>query len=126
VYQDKALGDQQSVEWNIFMGREIAGPLGTIRLKKQREETMKLMREMGFTSKLLKPESIVMNCSGGEREGSCIVIMHNIYHAYRIAERFVIMGRGRIAQLIRKAEIQCDELIERMAMIVNESKTCAE
>jgi simple sugar transport system ATP-binding protein len=169
VYQDKALADQQSVEWNIFMGREITGPLGTIRVKKQREETMKLMREMGFTSKFLKPESIVMNCSGGEREGiaisramhfkanlvildepttalsvtetdkvlnfvakikerggACIVIMHNIYHAYRIAERFVIMDRGRMAEAINKADIKCDDLIERMAMIVNESKTCAE
>jgi simple sugar transport system ATP-binding protein len=169
VYQDKALADQQSVEWNIFMGREIAGPFGTIRVRKQREETMKLMREMGFTSKLLRPESIVMNCSGGEREGiaisramhfkanlvildepttalsvtetdkvlnfvskikerggACIVIMHNVYHAYRIAERFVIMDRGRIAEKIDKSQVQCDQLIERMAMIVNESKACAE
>jgi simple sugar transport system ATP-binding protein len=169
VYQDKALADQQSVEWNIFMGREITGPFGAIRVKKQREETMKLMREMGFTSRLLSPESVVMNCSGGEREGiaisramhfkanlvildepttalsvtetdkvlnfvskikerggACIVIMHNIYEAYRIAERFVIMERGRIAAIISKAEIKCDELIERMASIVNESKACSE
>jgi simple sugar transport system ATP-binding protein len=166
VYQDKALADQQSVEWYIFMGREITGAFGRIKVKKQREETMKLMRDMGFTSKLLSSDSIVMNCSGGEREGiaisramyfkanlvildepttalsvtetdkvlnfvskikerggSCIVIMHNIYHAYRIAERFVIMDRGRLVERIEKAAVTCDGLIERMAMIASEGKT---
>ncbi len=165
VYQDKALADQQSVEWNIFMGREITGAFGRIKVQKQQEETMKLMRDMGFTSKLLKSDSIVMNCSGGEREGiaisramyfkanlvildepttalsvtetdkvlsfvskikerggSCIVIMHNIYHAYRIAERFVIMDRGRVVEKIDKTSLSCDRLIEKMAMIANESK----
>ncbi len=169
VYQDKALADQQSVQWNIFMGREITGPLGGIKVKRQREETLKLMREMGFTSRLLSPDSIVMNCSGGEREGiaisramhfranlvildepttalsvtetdkvlafvskikerggSCIVIMHNIYHAYRIAERFAIMDRGSIVEQIRKADISCDALIERMATIANQSKAAVE
>jgi simple sugar transport system ATP-binding protein len=169
VYQDKALADQQSVEWNVFMGREIRGPLGAVKARKQKQETLRLMREMGFTAKLLGPDSVVMNCSGGEREGiaisramyfkanlvildepttalsvtetdkvlsfvakikerggASIVIMHNIYHAYRIAERFVIMDRGRIADRIEKADITCDGLIDRMSMIANEGKACAE
>lgn len=162
VYQDKALADQQSIEWNIFMGREIVGPFGIVRARKQRVETMNLMREMGFTSKLLHSGSIVMNCSGGEREGiaisramyfkanlvildepttalsvtetekvlrfvakikerggTCVVIMHNIYHAYSIAERFVIMDRGRLVENIEKQCVSCDGLIERMASIAN-------
>ncbi len=72
VYQDKALADQQSLESNIFMGREISNFIGYINFKKQRIETEKLMREMGFTSSLLIPESKVLTCSGGEREGVAI------------------------------------------------------
>jgi simple sugar transport system ATP-binding protein len=54
------------------MGREITRFGGYINHKKQYRETEKLMKEMGFTSKLLSPESIIMLCSGGEREGVAI------------------------------------------------------
>ena len=169
VYQDKALADQQTVAWNIFMGREISGPLGHIKRQQQNAETSKLLKDMGFTSKLLSPDSIVMNCSGGEREGiaisramyfkanlvildepttalsvtetnkvlnfiskikerggACVVIMHNIYHAYRVAERFVIMDRGRIDREFNKSEVSCDDLIECMATIASSANGCLE
>ena len=165
IYQDLALAENLNVYSNIFMGREITGALGRIQVKKQRQETMSLMRAMGFTSKLLHSDSIVMNCSGGEREGiaiaramyfranlvildepttalsvtetdkvlnfvskikekggACIVIMHNIYHAYKIAERFVIMDRGKVVEEIGKAAVSSEQLIERMSLIANEGR----
>ncbi len=36
VFQDRALAVQQTITWNIFMGREIVGPLGFLRARKQR------------------------------------------------------------------------------------------
>ncbi len=72
VYQDRALADQQSVNANIFMGREIKNRLGFIDTKKQREETTRLINEIGFTSKLIKEYSPVMTLSGGERQGVAI------------------------------------------------------
>src|SRR5205807_8306106 len=72
VYQDKALAEQQTVMRNLFMGREVTGPLGLIRLGRERAEAEALMRRIGFTSQLISPDSIVANLSGGEREGVAI------------------------------------------------------
>ena len=72
VYQDKALAEQQTVMRNLFMGREVTGPLGLIRLGRERAEAEALMRRIGFTSKLISPDSIVATLSGGEREGVAI------------------------------------------------------
>jgi simple sugar transport system ATP-binding protein len=72
VYQDKALAEQQTVMRNLFMGREETGPLGWLRLGRQREEAEALMRRIGFTSRLISPDSIVATLSGGEREGVAI------------------------------------------------------
>jgi len=72
VYQDKALAEQQTVMRNLFMGREVTGPLGLIRLRRERAEAVALMRRIGFTSQLISPDSIVATLSGGEREGVAI------------------------------------------------------
>lgn len=161
VYQDKALADQQELHSNIFMGREICLFGGYINIRKQKKETEKLIKEMGFKSSLLSPESVILTCSGGEREGvaiarsmyfqanlvildepttalsiletrkvlnfvmkikergsSCIFISHNIYHAYEVADRFVILNRGEISECSERASIPtCDVLINRMATI---------
>jgi simple sugar transport system ATP-binding protein len=54
------------------MGREITNALGLIDGKRQVEEAGRLMREIGFTSKVFHPDSIVGNLSGGERQGVAI------------------------------------------------------
>ena len=72
VYQDRALAVQQSIVRNIFMGRELAGPFGWLNTHKQLEESKRLMREIGFTSKVFSPRSIVGQLSGGERQGVAI------------------------------------------------------
>jgi simple sugar transport system ATP-binding protein len=72
VYQDQALATQQTIARNIFMGRETCGPLGFINLRKQTLEADKLMREIGFSSKVFTPESVVGFLSGGERQGVAI------------------------------------------------------
>ena len=72
VYQDRALAEQQTIARNIFMGRELVGPFGTLRGKKQSEEAERLMRDIGFTSKAFAPDSVVGNLSGGEKQGVAI------------------------------------------------------
>jgi len=54
------------------MGREITNALGLVDMKRQHEEADRLMREIGFTSKVFNPDSIVGNLSGGERQGVAI------------------------------------------------------
>ena len=72
VFQDRALSPQHSIVANIFMGREITNALGLVDGKRQSEEAARLMREIGFTSKVFHPDSIVGNLSGGERQGVAI------------------------------------------------------
>ena len=72
VFQDRALAPQHSIVTNIFMGREITNALGLVDMRRQHEEAGRLMREIGFTSKVFNPESIVGNLSGGERQGVAI------------------------------------------------------
>ena len=72
VYQDKALAEHQNVTRNIFMGREITTWFGFLNEKKQRQEAEDLMRRIGFTSRVMSPNSIVGSLSGGEREGVAI------------------------------------------------------
>ncbi len=72
VYQDRALAPQQTITRNIFMGREIKNRFGVIKVKTQYQEANRLMREIGFTSKVFDPDSPVETLSGGERQGVAI------------------------------------------------------
>ena len=58
VFQDRALTPQQSIVKNIFMGKELKYPFGFIREKEQIREANRLIREIGFTSKLIDAESL--------------------------------------------------------------------
>ena len=78
VFQDRALTPQQSIVKNIFMGKELRYPFGFIKEKKQINEANRLIREIGFTSKLINAESAVGNLSGGERQG--VAIARAIYN----------------------------------------------
>ena len=78
VFQDRALCPQQSIVWNIFMGKELTYPFGFIREKEQINEANRLIREIGFTSKLINADSPVGNLSGGERQG--VAIARAIYN----------------------------------------------
>ena len=116
------------------------------------------MREIGFTSKVFSPRSIVGQLSGGERQGvaiarailkdanlivldepttalsltetakvfhfvrqvrdagrSIVFIGHNIHHVYEIAERFVVLDRGKVAMEKPKSEVgSAQDLIKFM------------
>ena len=78
VFQDKALCPQQSIVWNIFMGKELTYPFGFVRQKEQIEIANRLIREIGFTSELIDADSPVGNLSGGERQG--VAIARAIYN----------------------------------------------
>ena len=165
VFQDRALAVQQSIVRNIFMGREITTTLGFLDVAKEYAEAERLMREIGFTSKVFTPDSIVGQLSGGERQGvaiaraiynkadliildepttalsltetekvfrfvrtvresgrSILFIGHNIHHVFDIAERFVVMDRGRVALTITKSEVKTAEnLIGYMEHIAHPS-----
>ena len=78
VFQDRALCVQQTIVRNIFMGRELTHSLGFLDSSARTREAERLMREIGFTSKVFTPHSIVGQLSGGERQG--VAIARAIYN----------------------------------------------
>lgn len=163
VFQDRALAVQQSIVRNIFMGNETGNRFGFLNLKKEISEASRLMREIGFTSKVFTPNSIVGQLSGGERQGvaiaraiykqadliildepttalsltetnkvfhfvrqvrasgrSIIFIGHNIHHVYDIADRFVVIDRGKVALEVSKAQMKsAEDLIRFMENVAH-------
>jgi simple sugar transport system ATP-binding protein len=45
---------------------------------------------------------------------SCIFIDHNIFHVYPVADRIVVLDRGRIAGQFTKASVTLEELTDRL------------
>jgi len=161
VFQDKALVEQHPIWRNIFMGKEITDTIGFINIKKEKEETEKLMKEiMGFTSSTITPDTTLGNMSGGEKQGvaisralyfdadliildepttglslsetkkvlsfverikntgkACIFITHNLFHVYAVADRIVVMDRGKIVGNFFMGQISLEELEKKMLEI---------
>ncbi len=166
VYQERALADQQTLWRNVFAGRELVHKFGFLKVKQQKKETSNLLREhMGFTSKAITTDSMVLSLSGGEKQGiaigralyfeadliildeptmglslsetrkvlefvgnikaqgkSAIFISHNIYYVYPVADRFVILDRGKIAGNFHKKDISQGELVEKMVLLARTGK----
>jgi len=73
VYQEKALADKQTLWRNIFVGRQITNKLGFLNIKKEKEETDKIMHDlMGFRGIGVSADSVIKTLSGGERQGVAI------------------------------------------------------
>ncbi|OBQ75432.1 ATP-binding cassette domain-containing protein [Mesorhizobium erdmanii] len=163
VFQDRALAVQQTIVRNIFMGRELTGFMGWLKVNKEIEEASRLMREIGFTSKVFTPHSIVGQLSGGERQGvaiaraiykqaeliildepttalsltetakvfhfvrqvrasgrSILFIGHNIHHVFEIADRFVVLDRGKVALTTDRSAVKsAEDLIHFMEDIAH-------
>jgi len=166
VYQERALGELQTLWRNIFMGREITNRFGFLRVDEEKAEAERILREqMGFTSKAITTDSVVSTLSGGEKQGiaigralyfnaeliildeptmglslsetrkvldfvldikkqgkSAIFISHNIYYVYPVADRFVILDRGRVAGEFLKRDISQDDLVEKMVELARTGK----
>ena len=161
VYQERALAELQTLWRNIFLGRELTGPMGFLDIQRMRDETHRLMTEsMGFTSHAINPDSRVGKYSGGEKQGvaivralffnadivvldeptmglslkesaklisfvkgikqagkSAIFIDHNILHVYNVADRVVVVDRGRVAGEFLTKDIGLNQLMDKMVRV---------
>ena len=86
VYQERALADQQELWRNVFVGRELTKTLGFLDIKRQKEETRRLLRDyMGFTSEVINVDSEVRGLSGGEKQG--VAIARALYFNAELIDR---------------------------------------
>lgn len=72
VYQDRALGLQQSLWRNVFMGRHLRTRWGLIDAARERRVTAELLARMGLGGGRLTPDTRAGVLSGGERQGLAI------------------------------------------------------
>ena len=73
VYQDKSLGEKQVLWRNFFIGRQIVGPFGFIKVKEEKRLANEIMvNTIGFRGRGITVESTVSKLSGGERQGIAI------------------------------------------------------
>lgn len=164
VHQERTLSENHSIWRNIFMGRELTGPLGFLKVKEMRSIAEKLLaseiglgavpvdmpvkylsggykqgvqiaRALCFEADLVILDEPTIQLSLSEvqrvldyvrelkREGkSCIFITHNIYHVYPVADRFVILDRGRIVAEFMKADLTPEDLTHIMVSIARTGK----
>ena len=73
VYQERSLGENQPLWRNIFIGRPITNFLGFIDIKKEKEETMNILKKLiGLKAIGVSVDSSAKKLSGGEQQGLAI------------------------------------------------------
>ena len=158
IYQDSALVDTMTIARNIFMGRELVGPLGFMRMGEMREIASHVLKTIVAIEGIDSPDKLVGNLSGGQKQAvaiaravhfkrtllvldeptsalavratealfeylrslrtqglSSVLVTHNLYDAYRICDRFVVMGHGEVVFQATQKETSVEELTEHVS-----------
>ncbi len=76
---------------------------------------------VGETSKVLDFISEIKN--NGK---SCIVITHNMHHVYQVADRMIILDRGKVVTTFDKEKLTLDEIENSMRQIAETGKVANE
>jgi simple sugar transport system ATP-binding protein len=158
IYQDTALIDSMTIARNIFMGREMVGPLGFMKMNEMREIAAHVLRTIVAIEGIDSPDKLVGSLSGGQKQAvaiaravhfkrtllvldeptsalavratealfdylrslradglSSVLVTHNLYDAYRICDRFVVMGHGEVVFQATQKETSVEELTEHVS-----------
>ena len=113
VHQERTIAENQSLWRNVFMGRELKGPLGFLRIREMREATTKLLREMGFKADL-SPERLAKTLSGGYKQGI------QISRAFYFKADLVILDEPTIQLSLKEV----NRVLEFVRMLKREGKSC--
>jgi simple sugar transport system ATP-binding protein len=158
IYQDSALVDSMTIARNIFMGRELVGPLGFMRMGEMRDIASHVLRTIVAIEGIDSPDKLVGSLSGGQKQAvaiaravhfkrtllvldeptsalavratealfeylrslraqglSSVLVTHNLYDAYRICDRFVVMGHGEVVFQAAQKDTSVEELTEHVS-----------
>jgi len=138
IYQDIALVKSMSILRNIFAGREVRGPFGLLKMRQMRETAMQILNEhvkiAGITSPDLLVEEhfkrdillldeptsalsvretnkvLAIMRDIADSGNSCVFVTHNLYHAYQVCDRFVVISHGAVLRAVRKEDTSLEEL----------------
>ena len=95
------------------------GGLGVVRFSGA--QAVAIARAVHFKNKMLlldeptsalsvrETENVLQYITRLRTEGvSCVFVTHNIYHAYQVCDRFVVMSHGRVALNVARADTSID------------------
>ena len=115
VYQDKALGDQQPLWRNLFMGRHLKNRWGLIDVRREREVAAGLLKSLGLSGAGISPDTAAGVLSGGERQGLAIGrAMHFQAKAVILDEPTTALAIGevdRVLEFTRRVRTQGGSVI---------------
>ena len=131
---DKKVMDEESMQALKHLGLRLRSPdVPVITLSGGERQGVAIARAIHFKAKCVILDEPTVALSVKEvnevlefirqikREGiSSIFITHNLYHVYDIAERFVVMARGRKMADVKKEEVTRDnlsDLVIKSAMV---------
>jgi simple sugar transport system ATP-binding protein len=158
IFQDSALVDSLSVARNIFLGRELCGPLGLMRHHEMRQIVGHVLKTIVGVAGIDSPDKLVGSLSGGQKQAvaiaravhfnrtfllldeptnalavgateslftylrslresgiNCVLVTHNLFDAYRLCDRFIVVARGEKVFEATRDQTSIDELIERVS-----------
>lgn len=158
IYQDSALVDSMTIARNIFMGREMIGTLGFMRMKEMRDIAAHVLKTIVAIEGIDSPDKLVGSLSGGQKQAvaiaravhfkrtllvldeptsalavratealfeylrslrtqglSSVLVTHNLYDAYRICDRFVVMARGQVVFQALQKDTSVEELTQHVS-----------
>lgn len=99
VFQDKSLGESQSIWRNFFMGRHCTNAFGMIRVEHEKKEAMKVLTKvLGLGGAGVFADAPVSVLSGGERQG--LAIGRAMYFDAKV----VIMDEPTTALAVREVQ----------------------
>ncbi len=115
VYQDKSLAEKQDLWRNFFIGRQITGPLGFIKVKEEKRIANEILINMiGFRGAGISVDSKVAKLSGGERQGV------SIGRAMHFAADLIILDEPTIALSLKEVR----KVLNFVHQIKERSKSC--
>jgi len=126
---DKKRMEKKAAEITQYLGLQIATPKQEVRFCSGGErQGIAIARAIFFKAKLiiLDEPTTALSVRGSEvvlnfvtqlktKGISSIIVTHNVYHAYSIADRFVIMSMGEIVDDVSRNDITQNQLIAKLA-----------
>ena len=125
---DKKRMDEEARKITEYLNLNIATPKQEVRFCSGGErQGVAIARAIYFKAKLviLDEPTTALSVSGAEKvlnfvkrlkkEGiSCIIVTHNIHHVYSVADKFIIISRGKIVERLEKSNITKNQLISKL------------
>jgi simple sugar transport system ATP-binding protein len=104
IYQDTALVDSMTIARNIFMGRELRGPMGFMRQRDMRDIASHVLKTIVAIEGIDSPDKLVGSLSGGQKQAVAIA------RAVHFNRTLLVLDEPTSALAVRATEALFDYL----------------